>query len=311
MKFLVIGEPCIDMIYKADGEAKKSYGGILYSIISLAVISRKEDVVLPVINIGEDEFDNIKDVLSKYSNIDTSGLYKMPHSTRKVNLYFNYYNSGKRAKFEQVYEPTYTIKYEQIEKFLPGADSILINNITGYDISLDDLKKIRGNFKGYIHMDIHNLVMKTNTDGTREHTTLPNWREWCSNTDTIQLNEFEVQSMSREKKNEYEVIEEILLNQTNEVKAVVVTKGKIGASGYTKKVKKYGSEVFTDLDKIEVGSIENPRYKDSTGCGDVFAAALTYDYTKNKDIKKSLHFANRLASYKTSLEGIDELYKLK
>ena len=178
MKFLVIGEPCIDMIYKADGEAKKSYGGILYSIISLAVISRKEDVVLPVINIGEDEFDNIKDVLLKYPNIDTSGLYKMPHSTRKVNLYFNYYNSGKRAKFEQVYEPTYTIKYEQIEKFLPGADSILINNITGYDISLDDLKKIRENFKGYIHMDIHNIVMKTNPDGTREHTNLPNWREW-------------------------------------------------------------------------------------------------------------------------------------
>jgi len=311
MKFLVIGEPCIDMIYKADGEAKKSYGGILYSIISLAVISKKDDVILPVINIGEDEYDNIKDLLSKYSNIDTSGLHKMPHSTRKVNLYFNYYNSGKRAKFEQIFSPTYTITYEQVEKFLPGTDSILINNITGYDISLEDLKKIRSNFKGYIHMDIHNLVMKTNPDGTREHTTLPNWREWCSNTDTIQLNEFEVQSMSREKKNEYEVIEEILLNQSADVKAVIVTKGKIGASGYTRKVKKYGSEVFTDLDKIEVNSIENPRYKDSTGCGDVFAAALTYDYTKNKDIKKCLHFANRLASYKTSLEGIDELYKLK
>lgn len=311
MKFLVIGEPCIDMIYKAEGEVKKSYGGILYSIISLAVIARKEDTVLPVINIGEDEFDNIKEVLSKYPNIDISGLYKMPHPTRKVNLYFNLYNSGKRAKFEQIHLPTYTINYEQVEKFLHDTDAVLVNNITGYDIRLEDLKKLRINFKGYMHMDIHNLVMKTNADGSREHTNLPKWREWCSNADTIQMNEFEIQSMPGEKKNEYEVIEEILLNQSSDVKAVIVTKGKIGASGYTKKVKKYGNEVFTDLDKIDVSSIENPIYKDSTGCGDVFAAALTYDYTKNRDFKKSLHFANRLASYKTSLEEINELYKLK
>ncbi|HPS65598.1 MAG TPA: PfkB family carbohydrate kinase, partial [Ignavibacteria bacterium] len=81
--------------------------------------------------------------------------------------------------------------------------------------------------------------------------------------------------------------------------------------GYTKKEKKFGGETFSDLDKQDIRAIENPKFKDSTGCGDVFAASFTYEFSKHRDFSKSLYFANRMSSFKTSLEGIDELYKLK
>ncbi|MCX6164838.1 MAG: carbohydrate kinase family protein [Ignavibacteriae bacterium] len=311
MKYLVIGEPCVDLIHKADGEIIHSYGGILYSVISLAVLAGKEDLIYPVMNLGSDEYENITNILKRYPNIKLDGIYKVSHPTRKVNLYYNMYNSGNSARIETSTEPTYTIGYDSIEKFLRETDAILINMISGVDITLDTLKNIRKNFNGFIHIDIHNLVMKTNPDGTREHTNLEGWREWCSNTDTVQMNEFEITTLSKTKKIEYEVAEEILINMNNNVKGIIVTRGKNGISGFTKKEKSFGGETFCDLDKDDVSAIENPHFVDSTGCGDVFAASFTLDFSKNENFKKSLHYSTRIASFNTSLEGIGELYKLK
>jgi len=311
MNYLIIGEPCIDMIHKSDGNVIHSYGGILYSIISLSVLAEKDDFVYPIMNIGNDEYENILNILKKYPKIKTDGINNVPRPTRKVNLYYNLYNSGKSARMETSTEPTYTLDYKSIEKFIPVADAILVNMISGVDITLDTLKSIRKNFSGFMHIDIHNLVMKTNPDGTREHTNLELWREWCTQTDTVQMNEFEITTLSRTKKNEYEVAEEILINSKSNVKGIIVTRGKIGVSGYTKKEKSFGSEIYYDLDKDDVSAVENPHFIDSTGCGDVFAASFTLDYSKNKDFRKSLHYSTRIASFNTSLEGIDELYKLK
>ena len=311
MKYLVIGEPCVDMIHKADGEIIHSYGGILYSVISLAVLAGKEDLIYPVMNLGCDEYENITNILKKYPKIKLDGINEVFHPTRKVNLYYNMYNSGNSARMETSTEPTNAIGYESIEKILPGADAVLVNMISGVDITLDTLKNTRKNFKGFMHIDIHNLVMKTNPDGTREHTNLEGWREWCSNTDTVQMNEFEITTLSRTKKIEYEVAEEILINMKSGVKGIIVTRGKNGVSGFTKKEKSFGEQKFYDLDKDDVSAIENAHFVDSTGCGDVFAASFTLDFSKNRDFKKSLHYSTRIASFNTSLAGIDELYKLK
>jgi hypothetical protein len=311
MQFLVIGEPCVDLIHKYDGEVITGYGGILYSVISLAVLANNNDVIRPVMNLGSDEYENITNILKKYPNINLDGVYKVDHPTRKVRLFYNMYYSGHSARMETSTAPTYTLEYEKIKKFIPGTDAILINMISGIDISLETMMEIRKNFNGYIHIDIHNLVMRTNEDGSREHTNLPEWRKWCASADTVQMNEFEVKSMSRIKKNEYEVVEEILIHQKNNIKGVIVTKGKIGVSGYVKKEKNFGNQSFIDLDKYDVSAIENPKFKDSTGCGDVFSSSFAIDYCKNKDFIKSLYYATRISSYNTSLEGVEELYKLK
>ncbi len=311
MNYLVIGEPCVDLLHKENGEVFHSYGGVLYSIISLAVLSGNNDSVYPLMNLGEDEFENITNILKSYPKIKLDGVNKVAHPTKKVHLYISNYRSGKKAKIEHSLADTYTLPFEYIEKFLPNVDAILINMISGVDISLDTLKKIRTNFKGFIHMDIHNLVMKTNNEGFREHTNLENWREWCTNTDTIQMNEYEIGTLSREKRNDYEIAEEILININNLMTGVIVTKGKLGVSGFTRKEKTFGDVKFFDLDRYDVQAIESPHFVDTTGCGDVFGASFTIDFSKTKDFKKGLHYATRIASYKTSVSGIFELNKLK
>lgn len=310
MNFIVIGEPCVDIIHKLDGSVVHSYGGILYSLISLAILGKK-DTVFPVMNVGVDEADNILRLLANYPNIQTDGISIVDHKTRKVNLYYNMYHSGKAARFESSTEPIYTIEYDSIEKFLQVADSILVNMISGIDITLETFQKIRNVFTGYIHIDIHNLVMKTNPDGTREHTHLVRWREWCSIPDTVQMNEFEVVSLSQTVKNEYKIVEEILINSKGRAKGVVITRGKMGVTGYTKTLKKFGSEKFLDIERHDVESPKIDNFVDSTGCGDVFASAFTFDFSKSKDFLKALHYATRIASLNATLEGIDQLHRLK
>jgi sugar/nucleoside kinase (ribokinase family) len=92
---------------------------------------------------------------------------------------------------------------------------------------------------------------------------------------------------------------------------VIVTKGKLGVSGFTRKEKSFGDVKFFDLDRLDVQAVENPRFVDTTGCGDVFAASFTVDFSKTKDLKKGLHYATRIASFKTSVSGIYDLKKLK
>ena len=311
MNFIVIGEPCVDLIHTANGEILHGYGGILYSVISMAVLAGPRDTVLPVMNLGADEFDNITGIFQKYSNINIEGVKKVDHPTRKVNLYYTNYHSGKTARLEQSTDPTYTIPFENVENLLESSDAILINMISGVDITLDTLKRIRTDFKGFIHMDIHNLVMKTNPDGTREHVHLENWKEWCTQTDSIQMNEFEAGIVAKETKNEYEIAEEILINSGKDMTGMIITRGKVGVSGFYKKEKSFGNEKFYDIDRIDINAVENPHFIDSTGCGDVFASSFTLDFTHNRDLSKSLHYATRIASFKSSISGIDELYKLK
>jgi sugar/nucleoside kinase (ribokinase family) len=311
MKYIVIGEPCVDVIHKANGEKFNSYGGILYSAISLAVLADQSDEVIPIMNLGEDEYENITGILKRHKNINLDGVYKVSAPTRKVNLYYSVYHSGKSARLESSTAPSSPVDFNGIERFLSGTDAVLVNLISGVDISLDTLKAIRKNFSGIIHMDLHNLVMKTNSDGTREHTHVDNYLEWCTNVDTLQMNEYEIKALSEVKKLEYEIAEEILLGKEGNVKGLIVTRGIDGVKGYTKKEKELYGEKFLDLVKHEIRAIENPHFVDSTGCGDVFASAFLMDYSKNSGFVKAIYYANRTASYNTSLEGVDELYKLK
>ena len=311
MNFLVIGEPCVDEIHKADGATIKSYGGILYSTIAMAVLCKKGDTVTPLINLGGDEFDAITGILKKYPNIRTDGIKKCSHPTRKVYLQYSPGDADKHARMENSTEPTYELSFEWIEGFLSSGDAMLINMISGVDISIETLKRIRKYFPNYIHIDIHNIVMETRDDGSRIHRYVENWHEWCTQTDTVQMNEFEAATISRDKKNEYEVASDILLDPHSKVKGLMVTRGKQGVTAFVKKEKSYQDSSFIDLDRHDLNAIENPHFADSTGCGDVFASSFTIEYSQSKDIMKAINFANRKASFNSSLAGLDELVKLK
>lgn len=312
MRLAVIGEPCIDYIHRLGAHPSKQLGGILYSVVSLAVICNKSDEIYPVMNLGADEYENIASFLQGFKNIKMDFITKCAHNTRVVNLYYKGLSSDSKTydREESSTEPTLPLTFQQISPAIEIMDGILINMVSGVDLNFDTLVVTKSEFTKYIHMDIHNIVMHTAKDGKRTRGPVTNWLGWCSGSDTLQMNEEEIRVISGENLKEYETAERILSG--GGVKALVVTRGKKGASLYQKKIKSIKGSKYFELDKIDVPSVETRNFKDSTGCGDVFAAAFFYKSAENNlsDFSASLHFANRIASRNAALNGVEELYKL-
>lgn len=321
MNFGIIGEPCIDFIHREKNTPKRCLGGVLYSVVSLAVIADPSDEIYPIMNLGADEYENITSFLSGYKNIKLDFINKTEHKTRVVNLYYKTINTDNLDnriydREESSTEPTLPIDYEYIKDGLFKIDALLINMVSGVDITIDTLKKIRSDAMNnkYIHIDLHNIVMKTYTDGQRVQGKVENWIEWCSNSDSIQMNETEIKAMAGEELNEYEIADRILCSDNSKKpKTIVITRGRGGVTMYSKTEKNTVREKYFEIDRTDLQAIERNNSVDSTGCGDVFASCFFYKNAVNnqKDYAVSLNFANRMASLNTCLQGVEELYKLK
>jgi pfkB family carbohydrate kinase len=305
----------MDYIHRGTETRKKQFGGILYSLVSLAAISGTGTDIYPVMNLGEDEFGNVMGLLSGYPNIITDCIRSSEHKTRVVNLYYKDTSSvlnisGKKTydREENSTEPTLPVEYELIESKLSELDGILVNMVSGVDLELETLLKIRANFSGYIHMDLHNLLMQTFPDGTRQQMPVKNWQKWVESCDTLQMNESEFALFTGDNVNEYETAEKIL--SQGSVNAIVITRGRQGVSLYERKQKESAGEKYFDLDRADLPSIDSVEFIDSTGCGDVFASGFFYKNLEGKNLKKALHYANRLAGRNASLHGVEDLHKL-
>ncbi len=301
----------MDYIHRGEHTTSKQFGGIMYSLVSLAVLSKGRAVVYPVMNLGDDEYDNVTAFLKNFGNIDISYINKTPHKTRIVNLFYKDKNSVLNVSTRKTYdreenstEPTLPVEYEQVKELLPRLDGILINLVSGVDIKLDALQNIRGNFSGYIHMDLHNLVMNTFPDGRREQLPVKDWREWTSQPDTLQMNESELNILTGDNVTEYETAGKILNN--NRTRSLSITRGRSGASLYEL------TATVKSVKRTDIPRIDSPAFIDSTGCGDVFAASFFYKNSENKlsDLHASLDFANKMASLNASLHGVEDLPKL-
>jgi hypothetical protein len=318
MKLGVIGEPCIDYIHHGD-KVTKHPGGILYSVISLAVIAHN-DKIYPIMNLGEDEYESISGILSAYGNINQDYIKKVEHKTRVVNLYYDTLPLGNSKKTydreENSTEPTLPVSYKHISGILKELDGLLVNMVSGVDITLETFKEIRNNFKNYIHLDLHNLVMDTLPDGQRLQRKLNNWKEWCTIPNTIQMNESEAAVMTGESLSEYDIVEQILQdgNENNEsnLKAMIITRGKTGVTMLQRKLMKTTGEVYYETNRTDLAGTERNDFKDSTGCGDVFASSFFYINLlhKGNDLHAALNYANKMAGRNGTLMGTEELYKL-
>src|SRR4030095_305754 len=301
----------MDYIYRRSAkEPQKQFGGILYSVVSLSVISNGATVIYPVMNLGEDEFENVISFLRKFENIKTELINKSDHKTRVVSLYYNDEKPSENIPGKKTYdreesstEPTLPVEFEFIKDHLSSMDGILVNMVSGVDLTLDTLKNIRQNFSGYIHMDLHNLVMHTFPDGRRVQIPLADSRTWCSCPDTLQMNESEIAVLTGGNVTEFKTAGEIL--SFGNVKSLIITRGAAGVSVYE-------IENNSGLTRKDIPAVTNVKYVDSTGCGDVFASAFFYRNAKDKlsDVYSAARFAVQVAGFNTSLSGVEDLYKL-
>ena len=212
MQIAVVGHVCSDIIKLSDGSETKSYGGIFFAVGALANLLGPNDAVLPVFGVGKADYDAVLSLLENYKNVDTSGMYRINGPTNQVTL--TYSPSGDRIECSQnIAEP---IPIKKIQPVL-SANMILINMISGFDITLDTLDEIRMAVREErtpVYLDVHTLLCGVNPDCTRFFRPLDMWRRWVFMLHGVQMNEKEAGTITSETTDESVLARQILALNT-------------------------------------------------------------------------------------------------
>ncbi len=297
MVITVIGHICLDVIHHTDGSQSEGYGGIFYSLAALANIADSNTKIFPVFGVGNKDYSHLIERLDAYKNIDSSGIFKTEGETNRVHLYYQD-NSNRIECSENIAKP---IPFKRIKPYL-DTNMILINMISGFDITLETLDEIRMTVREEkipIYFDLHSLSLGINEDGKRYRRLIPDWRRWLFMLHTVQMNEEETAGLINEKPDEEYLIKQITALNTNNV---IITRGSKGCTLFKDENK--------HIERVDFVGIEIERALDSTGCGDVFGAAYCARYIRSKDEKISTEYANQVAALNATFKSSNEIDKL-
>lgn len=303
MKIAVIGHICRDIIHPPGGQSKSTpsseqWGGIVYSLMTISSLLKETDTVIPIFGVGKADYGALLESLSAYKNIDTKAIYALPGQTNAVHLF---YERGTDSRIECSAHISPPIPFSLIKPHL-DVDGILVNMVSGFDVSLETLDQIRMEVRNDatpIHFDFHSLTLGVDKESKRFRRPLTDWRRWCFMLNSIQLSEIEAQGLSSERYDEPTLINQLMPLMVN---MLLITRGQSGASLILQKQKKLSRHDFAGI-PISTSS-------DPTGCGDVFGAAFLVRFLQTKDPVQAAEFANRAAAVNVALGGAEEIARL-
>ena len=287
MKILVFGHSVIDKINYGKGEIIKP-GGIFYTTAALANIADSSDeiyVCTTIDKVNEKLFSPV------FKRIKPNYISYSPNiPVVKLNIYDD---KEREEKYENV-SGNLQFNINKLNRF----DGIMINMITGFDITLAQLKEIRKSYNGIIYFDVHTFSRGLDSEMKRNFRRIKDFKEWAKCVDIIQANELEVKTLSS-KTDEEEIARELI---SYGVKQLIVTRGNKGAKVYFSKNIFLSSEEMPALDVKPVNKV---------GCGDVFGAVYFYNYIRNENLIEALTLANIAAGTSTTYSDINDYLNLK
>ncbi|MDP6778591.1 MAG: carbohydrate kinase family protein [Candidatus Latescibacteria bacterium] len=293
-RIALIGTVNRDTIHTADGVRVESYGGMLYSILSLAQIA--EAMIFPVCNVGRDVEMAVRGFLAPFPCVRSDGIRFVPEPNPHCLLEYD----AEGRKRETLRGGVPELSFERIAPFLDGC-AVCLNFITGMELSLSTLQEVRAATGAPILMDVHSLTLGLDSERRRFWRVPPLWEAWLACADVVQLNLEEAS---------------LLAGGTLEGESAVRRFGEhvLGLGPHTLLITRGAQGSTTVLrspaGQVEVRSFDAPPVgtsEDETGCGDVFLMGFTWAYLQTGDPCRASRFANRAASINCSLRGIEAL----
>ncbi|OGU54659.1 MAG: hypothetical protein A2V66_00380 [Ignavibacteria bacterium RBG_13_36_8] len=288
MRILIIGHSVVDHI-DVEGRFDVKPGGVFYSTAAFVNIIEPGNEIFLLTQIDKENEKLFKSVYSKVELSYIERISEMPVVNLKI------WKDKERDEFYTLIPKSMDIN---VINDLNQFDGILINMISGIDITLGSLQKIRSTYRGSIYLDIHCLAKGFDESKKRFFRSIDKIDDWLKNLDFIQANEHELHMICNES-DEMKIAEYVLKRGP---KFLIVTKGERGVWLYRKL-------------KGEIISIKKPAIDveviNKVGCGDVFGAAFFYSYILTKDIEASLNTANIAAGIITTYKDVNNFKNLK
>ncbi len=276
VRIAVVGTIMRDEIETDSGEKLESFGGILYNVVALAALTRGSDRIVPVCSLGADHFGTVTQrYFGDSRHVQATGVHASAGGTDENVI--TYGGAGDRT--ERMTIRTEPLTPAQLE---PAKDctAILINFVNGRELGLETLRAFRASSSAHIHLDVHNLGKRIDESGTLVRGEPADWKEWLALVDTVQANEWEVAAMlgSRpETGDEFRAAATGLLGAVENLRVAIVTGG---ANGATIAHRLTGDR---SVRTMHVPVLPVDAVKDTTGCGDCFAAGFVVGMQRHRN----------------------------
>jgi sugar/nucleoside kinase (ribokinase family) len=297
-KVAVIGTINRDTIHLYQGGLIQGFGGILYNLFALSYLFGSDATIYPVCNVGHDVYEEVLKKLRKRKNLRLDAVRKVERRNNHATLF--YPRKGEKSEILKGRVPP--LSFERMKNVL-DSDFILVNFISGVDLTLATLKKVFSNRKGKLFVDLHSLTLGIDRDGKRFFRRPSDWEEYVRNCDYLQLNRKELEVITRSEdlkvRELYSRMQD--LNRLGP-QGVIVTLGRRGTLACLREGDKIRKQRFCSSPSLQK--------VDTTGCGDVFSAGFIYRYLTNGDFFRAVEFANRVAGFKVGFSGVEGLRDL-
>src|SRR5574341_882505 len=295
VRIAVIGTLCRDRIIRPDKAVTESFGGIAYTILTLASLLESKAEIIPICNVGQDHYFEAVNLFKQNPDINLASLIKVKQKNNSVTL--TYKNSQHREEILEGGVPT--LEFDQVKPFL-NVDYLLINFISGWDIKLEALQKMRKESQAKIYLDLHSLTLGIDDKGRRFLKKPENWEEYVACADYLQLNQTELETILGKKIKRADLAETSSQLGKLGPEMVLVTLSDNGCHLTYRSVD--NENVYNELVSKPVSPVV-----DTTGCGDVFGAGFLAKLFATNDPVQAADFANYVAGLKATFSGLGGL----
>lgn len=287
MKFLLIGHSIIDHIEKYE-EKNSQPGGIFYSALGMVACGKKTDTIHLLTGYNKLSGNIFSSVYKKLDLSLCTLIDPMPEVILKVS------NEGER---EEIYKNISSPLDLKPLNNSNSPDGILINMITGFDITLDNLKRIRSVYNCPIYFDVHTLSRGLDEKMNRKFRAIPKVSEWLSNIDILQCNESELRTITEVQP--LDKAAEFIFSFG--AKVLIITKAENGVEAFVSEQNLMKNFI---IPPVEVET------KNKIGCGDIFGSVFFYNYISTRNVFLSLNRANKAGAVAAATENLTQQFEL-
>ena len=275
------------------GAPVRAWGGIGYALAAFEAALPAGWSIVPVVKIGADLYASGTSFIRSFTRVgDTRFLRIVPEANNRVELIYS--NDSGRLEVLSGGVPGWTVR--EVKELLPGLDALYVNFISGMELTLAGARRVRDEFAGPSHADLHSLFLGIESDGRRVPRYLRCSEEWAGCFDTVQMNEDEFAMFSRDATPSMRAAASAFEGRAH---MIVVTRGNRGVKVIAA-ARDRGPAVW------EVPAAPGPASGDPTGCGDVWGAAFFSGLLARADRSTAISHAQALASCKLCCQGADE-----
>lgn len=293
-RIALLGTITHDTISHEPGFSYEGIGGVLYQAAILCGLGK--DVSLYT-NLGVELVPQVKKIIQGWTHLHREGIQHVPGPGNRVELH--YPEEGERVEILKSVVPPLSAAH--LVKDLPEFGMLILILNSGFDVELQDWKKITRSAVCPVWIDIHSLALVRKLQEPRKYVSFTEWEEWVEGVDFLQANKQEVASMlgfPYRLPNEEEISRFGKRALELGVKTVFLTLGQEGGI------------VMSPEESKRMASPQAERLVDTTGCGDVFCGATASKLLDGDDPFSAASLGLELATEAVSLKGIEETYLL-